>query len=391
MIRDPLAILACLLGVILFAQWITERYRWAASVSSIMWVIFAAALFTNTGLLAADAPLYGVLAGMTVPYAVCLLLFKVHLGDVRRAGLPMLAAFALGSVGTILGVAAAAFLTAPALNQTLDGEAWKLAGPYAGTFVGGSLNFFALWDGLDLGRPDLLAAANAVDNLSLFPLMAIWILLPTLLAGRFPVARLWQPAGGEDDADAEDVTDPEGPDRTPLLRPTHLSALALLAVVIVWASGHAAAWVSSFGPTIPSILFLTTFALVAAQFGAVRNLEGSWELGQLVFLLFFAGVGALIDFYKAVILSPMLFVYVLTVLVVHMVVIYGGGRLLKMDLGVLTMASVATKAGPPLVPALAEQHGWRHLVLPGVLVGLLGYGIGNYIGFALAYALRGLL
>ena len=90
-------------------------------------------------------------------------------------------------------------------------------------------------------------------------------------------------------------------------------------------------------------------------------------------------------------LSPILFVFVLIVIVLHMLVVYGGGRLLGMDLGVLTIASVATKAGPPLVLPMAEQKGWQHLALPGVLVGLLGYAIGNYVGFAAAYLVRSLI
>jgi uncharacterized membrane protein len=62
-----------------------------------------------------------------------------------------------------------------------------------------------------------------------------------------------------------------------------------------------------------------------------------------------------------------------------------------MDLGVLTIASVATKAGPPLILPVAEAKGWRHLVLPGVILGMLGYAIGNYVGFAVANGVRALL
>jgi uncharacterized membrane protein len=58
---------------------------------------------------------------------------------------------------------------------------------------------------------------------------------------------------------------------------------------------------------------------------------------------------------------------------------------------VLTIASVATKAGPPLIPAVAHAKGWEHLVLPGIIAGMLGYAIGNYVGFAAAYLMRALL
>ena len=57
----------------------------------------------------------------------------------------------------------------------------------------------------------------------------------------------------------------------------------------------------------------------------------------------------------------------------------------------MTIASAAAKSGPPSVVALANVHGWKHLLLPGVAMGLLGYAVGNYLGFAAAYMLKALL
>jgi uncharacterized membrane protein len=141
-------------------------------------------------------------------------------------------------------------------------------------------------------------------------------------------------------------------------------------------------------PGVPSILVVTTLALALGQLPAVARLEGAWEIGNLTFYLFFAAVGAMIHIYNAVVLSPVLFAYVMIIIPVHMVIIYGAGRALRMDVGLLTVASAAVKAGPPLVLAIAESRGWKRFELPGVLVGLLGYAIGNYVGFAVAYTMR---
>ena len=53
----------------------------------------------------------------------------------------MLSAFVLASIGTALGVVIATLVLDPFLTDILAGNAWKLAGPYTGTFIGGSLNF----------------------------------------------------------------------------------------------------------------------------------------------------------------------------------------------------------------------------------------------------------
>jgi len=135
-------------------------------------------------------------------------------------------------------------------------------------------------------------------------------------------------------------------------------------------------------------LIVTTLALILAQFKPIRRLTGAWELGALAFYLFFAAVGALINFYQAIVLSPILFIYVMIIMVVHFAFLFGVGMMLKMDVAVLTIASVATKGGPAVVAPVAEMKGWRHLVLPGIIIAMLGYAVGNYIGYVVAQALR---
>lgn len=380
MLQQPLAILAVLLGVIMFSLHLVKRFKWAAKMSNIIWIIFISALASNLNLIPTDAPLYGSLIDFTIPFAVCIILFTVSLQDVRQAGRPMLVAFALASLGTMVGVFVASLSLDPLLARILGEESWKLAGPYTGTFIGGSLNFFALWSGLEIGNPDLLAAANAVDNLSLFPLYAFWMFIPTYLAGRYLVSKKW----------SVDLTEKSSPSekKTPLV-PADVATLIFLAVLVMAVS----AWLKSTVidpviPSVPTILIVTTLALALGQARPIRRLQGAWEIGDLAFALFFAAVGATINFYQAVVLSPVLFLYVMVIMVLHMLVLYGLGWLMKMDLAVLTIASVATKSGPALIVPVAETMGWRHLVLPGIIMGMVGYAIGNYVGFAVAHAVR---
>ncbi len=381
MIQEPLAVVAVLLGVVFFSLRMVHAYAWAERFSAIIWIIFTSALCSNLGLIPTDAPVYGALIDFAVPFAVCVILFTVNLSDVRKAGGPMLAAFALASLGTILGVAAASLTLEPFLARILETDSWKLAGPYTGTYIGGSLNFFALWQGLEIGNPDLFAAANAVDNLTLFPLYACWMVIPTLLAGRYVVAKRWQADTGDEEEEAAA--------EKPRLVPVQVATLFFLAVAVMAVSGWLeTAIVDRVFPDLPSILIVTTLALALGQLPPVRRLQGAWEIGDLAFYVFFAAVGALINFYQAVVLSPILFLYVVIIMAVHMAVLYGGGRWLRMDVGVLTIASVATKAGPALVAPVAETKGWRHLVLPGIVVAMLGYALGNYIGYSVAQAVR---
>lgn len=382
MIKEPLAIFAVLLGVICLALYLVDRYQWAKHVSAIILIIFLSALCSNLGLIPTAAPIYNSIIGFAVPFAVCIILFTVSLSDVLTAGRPMLAAFVLASVATVAGVLVASLMLQAPLNESLGDNAWKIAGPYTGTYIGGSLNFVSLWEGLDIEDPDLFAAANAVDNLTLFPLFAIWMFVPTWLAGKWITADRWKVV-------ADQKSEVASEKKKPRLEPTQIATLVFLAVAVMAVSNWIlATLVEPILPEFPGILIVTTLALILAQFEPIRRLQGAWQIGDMAFYIFFAAVGALINFVQAVVLSPILFGYVAIVMIVHFVLLYGIGWLLRMDVAVLTIASVATKGGPALVPPVADVKKWRHLMLSGIILGMLGYAVGNYIGYGVAHAVR---
>ena len=380
MLNDPLAIIAVLVSVVCVSRHLADRYMWARRVSVIILIIFGSALCSNLGLIPSEDPIYGSIIGFAVPIAVCVILFTVSLPDVLIAGRPMIVAFVLASIATVVGVLAANLVLQVPLSESLGVNSWRIAGPYTGTYIGGSLNFVSLWQGMGIDDPDLFAAANAVDNLTLIPLFALWTLVPNWLTGKWKVSDFWK---------VESEPPVAQTDREEQFDLTHVVTLVALAVVVTAVSE----WVSTrfiepMLPGFPGILVVTTIALVLAQVGPIRRLAGARELGDLAFYIFFAAIGAMINFVQAVQMSPILFVYVAVVMVVHFVVLYGMGWLFRMDVAVLTIASVATKGGPALVPPLAESKDWRHLILPGIIIAMMGYAVGNYVGFGVAHAVR---
>ena len=67
------------------------------------------------------------------------------------------------------------------------------------------------------------------------------------------------------------------------------------------------------------------------------------------------------------------------------------GRLLRFDVETLTVASQAAIGGPTTAIALTTARRWTDLTLPGAAVSLLGYGVDNYAGLAVAGLVRRLL
>ncbi len=86
-----------------------------------------------------------------------------------------------------------------------------------------------------------------------------------------------------------------------------------------------------------------------------------------------------------------IFVYMILIIVIHALIIYGIGWLLRFDLQTVIVASQAAIGGPGSAMAISIAMKWKALVIPGIIVGIFGYVIGNYLGFATALLLRGIL
>jgi uncharacterized membrane protein len=166
--------------------------------------------------------------------------------------------------------------------------------------------------------------------------------------------------------------------------------LADLAALVVLAIGALtlSQVLSSFFPIIPNVLWLTSLALIAAQVRRIRALPGSAMVGNYLVLLFLVSNGARSVVANIVQVGPSIFYFASAALVAHGVVIFGLGRLLKLDWATLAVASQANIGGAAHATALASARGYADRLLPGVAVSLLGYALGNYVGFFIGALVR---
>ena len=72
-----------------------------------------------------------------------------------------------------------------------------------------------------------------------------------------------------------------------------------------------------------------------------------------------------------------------TVLAFHAAAMVAAAKLLRLDLGLCSVASLANVGGVGSAPILAAAHS-RALVPVGILLGLLGYVVGTAAGLGLA-------
>ena len=164
------------------------------------------------------------------------------------------------------------------------------------------------------------------------------------------------------------------------LRPLDLALLIALAALLVAVSER----LGTATPGVPSVLWLTTLAVICAQLPLVRRLQGSLLLGGVALHLFFAVLGIASRISEVIRVGPEVFLFTVTVVAVHGVVLYLAAWLLRLDVETTSVASQAAIGGPSTALALALARKRYELALPGVVVGLLGYAVGNYAGIAVA-------
>lgn len=395
MISQPLLLLAFLLLLVAAAREAEERYAPIRKISSAVVCTLLGILLANLGVIPRGGEFLGSVSRYAIPYAIVLFVLSTRLADLRRAGPRMVIGFGLAGFATFCGAVGASLLFA----GTLGPETWKLGGTFAGAFWGGGLNFAAVGQGLEM-TDSLFAGAFVVDNLSTVPWMLAQVALASALAAVFrrrsgaaaaPAPAAADTAGGgkddrKDDGDAEaDAlrrTWTEGE-----LGITHLAVLAALPLLALAAAGL----LSRALPGVPEVLWLTTIALVLGQVPAIQRLRGSAMLSYFALHLFFLVIGSASDVREVVAAGPWLFLYMISIITVHAAVIYGVGWLARFDLATITLSSQAAVGGPGSALALGMALRWRERIAPAVIVGIFGYGFGNYLGFATAWLLQGML
>jgi uncharacterized membrane protein len=378
LISSTLPLAALIAVVTALAFWLDRHVSFFSKIGASILTLAFGAILSNTGIVPGKSPVYDTISGPVTSLAIAWLLLSVDLRALKQVGPRMLAAFGLACVGTILG----AFLGAVAFSHELGVNTWKMAGVFTGTYTGGSLNFVAVGKGV--GLPDSVwAGTTAADALTGGIWMAANLLLPLWLV------RFYPPVPKEALELGEEAANNRG-NSHPFFDPAAVSALDLGVLLAVGLCLLVAADLTArLVPQVPSILWLTTYALIVGHTPLFRKAEGALQLGTLLLHLFFVVIGIWSQVGQIIAVGVVVFYYTATVIGSHGLVLYGVGRLLGLDLGTLSVASQAAVGGPSTALAVAVGRDWPGLVLPGIIVGLVGYAVGNYLGFGVAYLVHG--
>ena len=135
------------------------------------------------------------------------------------------------------------------------------------------------------------------------------------------------------------------------------------------------------------ILTLTTLSIFASFNKKVRNTERTYDLGIYFILIFSIVVSSKVDPQALSNLNANIFLYVTFVvagvLLLHVLL----SSLFRIDTDTVIITSTALVCSPPFVPVVAGALKNREIIVPGITVGLIGYSIGNYLGYLMVVML----
>lgn len=323
-----------------------------------------------------------ILTIITVPVAIPLLLFSANIKAWYTMAGKTFLSLLVALIGVILVVSSGYLLfRTDALN-----EMWKVSGMLVGVYTGGTPNLASLKMMLNVD-PDIYIITHTYDMI----LSSIYLLfLITIGRAFFRLFLPPYPQGQNNHILKMSQLDGQDPYHGIFRKKTILPLLKALgiSVVIFGVGGVLSLLFPENAQMVVVILVITTLGILMSMIPFVNRIEKTFELGNyfiLIFSLVVASMADISDFSGA---APNLFYYISYVvfggLLVHILL----ASFLKIDTDTVMVTSTALVCSPPFVPVIASAIRNREVIISGLTVGILGYAIGNYLGYFIAQFIR---
>jgi uncharacterized membrane protein len=362
---DIFSLSAILFGLAYLGFW-ADNNKFARKTSGALWVIVGGILLSNFNITPFNASSYGFVIEYLVPLAIPLLLFKADLRKIFKESGAIMLTFLAASFGTIIAAIIALYI----IDLAEIGP--QIAGVFASGYIGGTMNFVAVAQAVEM-TPDLFSVAIGANSVvSVMALMTL-IAIPSI-----PLIQRLIPSAIMDNVNphskVEDLTQPKHS-----MKLTHISGALALSFIICAASFKLAA---SLSIQQYSILFVTGIAIGVANLApkTLMKLEGEFDIGMLIMYLFFAAIGLSTNVTAFLDSALNLFFYSLSLVTLHFLLVLCMAKIFKFDLAEALVGSAAALVGPAPTAAIAISRGWNTLIMPGIMCGLFGYVIANFLG-----------
>ena len=384
-------ILACYVLVPLLIIEGFKRWKWVQTLGTVVLAYAVGIIASLCGVFHFQDPevavsfskMQSMMMNVAVPLAIPLMLFNCDFKLWTKA-LPKTAwALVGGIVAVLVSVVSGYFIFRNHIPEPA-----KVSGMMTGIYTGGTMNFNALGASLGVDK-SVMAIVLAFEMVITTPYIFF------LLGGGYKIFRKLLPfkditCKGRTDENIEtaDVENYQG-----MLEKKNfwgmLKGLGLSVVFLAIGAGLALLITGTLNELVV-ILTITTLAIIASFFKKVRELPKTFELGLFFILVFSVIVASMFDINSVNGGSLYIGGFVLWIMVMSMLLHLIFCRVAKVSGDLFCVSQVALLCSPPFVPPIVGAMKNKKVLISGIVVGLVGYAAGTYLGALLAWILGGI-
>ena len=382
MIKDPNAIfvyIIFLIGIIYYLRsqpLLTKLFKYMPPV---IWVYFLPMISTSIGIIPNDSVLYDWTTRHLLPTALILLLLSSNIRAMASLGPKAIGTMLFGTLGIIIGGSLSLLI----FGGLLPADAWMGLGALSGSWIGGSANMVAVGKSIGTSE-DLFGNMIVIDTLVGYGWMGVVI----FISGHQDTIDRWN------NADTSIIKQLNiQMDTSENKRPTSFNDL-LTIVAVGLVGGYLSLKIGVWLPDVGSILtsFGWTIIIVSAigillSFTRLSDLEnaGASHVGNIFLYILLGTIGAKANIMQVTDLPIYIIVGIVWILI-HAIILFIGGRLLRAPMFLIATSSQANIGGVVSAPIVATVYK-KSLAPVGLLMGVMGNVIGIYAGLITAWML----
>ena len=361
-----------------------SRYKWAKAAGTVILAYAVGIIPALFGLTHFDEGSVGLsiqknIMNIAVPIAIPLMLFNCNF-KLWTKSLPKTAAALGGGLAAVLIAIVSGFFL---FRNSGISDIANVSAMMTGIYTGGTMNFNALGAALHVDSTTI-ATVLAFEMIVTFPLIMF------IVGGGYRLFRKLLPF--KDEASVVDTDDTGSLEHGveqygDLLRGrVFLRSLVGLAISIGFLAIGAGLSLLITGKLneLVIILTITTLSIIASFSPKIRNIPKTFELGMFFILVFSVVVASQFDLNSLDSGSLNIGLFLLYIIVIATLLHLLFCRIFKVSGDLYGVALVALLCSPPFVPPVVGAMGNKKVLISGIVIGLIGYAIGTYLGFGIA-------
>ena len=364
--------------------WVCKRVSFLGKIGPVLLLYILGVIIGNIGIKTeCISTLEDIMSRAMVPLAIPMMLFgcTFRLRETKQ----QLKALVTGLTAVVIAVIIGYLI----FGHNID-EGAKVGGMLTGVYTGGTINLAALKTMLGV-RNETYILLNSYDMLVSFLYLTFLLTIGIKLFRKFLPFKPDALEHGSYVRVIKENQENEG-DYSQLFTKAGMKdagkLLGITLLICAISAGVAMLLPESMFMVI-FILMLTTLGLICSFIKPIHNLKHSYNIGMYFIYIFCIVVASMAD------LTNLNLTGSLNLLAYLLVVVFGSlgiqallARLFKIDADTMVIASVTFINSPPFVPMMAAAMKNRRVLVTGLTLGIIGYAVGNYLGFLISELLK---